>query len=148
MSVTLPNAPVRRPRVIVLGNEKGGSGKSTAAMHLVVGLLHAGHRVGSMDVDSRQATFSRYFDNRRATATARGVALPMPDHRRVELSALRGEAGDAEERARFEAALAELAARNDVVVVDTPGSDTFLSRLAHSHADTIVTPMNLSLIHI
>ncbi len=148
MSVTLPNAPVRRPRVIVLGNEKGGSGKSTAAMHLVVGLLHAGHRVGSMDVDSRQATFSRYFDNRRATATARGVALPMPDHRRVELSALRGEAGDAEERARFEAALAELAARNDVVVVDTPGSDTFLSRLAHSHADTIVTPMNDSFVDL
>jgi chromosome partitioning protein len=117
-------------------------------MHLVVGLLHAGHRVGSMDVDSRQATFSRYFDNRRATATSRGVALPMPDHRRVELSALRGEAGDAEERARFEAALAELAARNDVVVVDTPGSDTFLSRLAHSHADTIVTPMNDSFVDL
>lgn len=148
MSVTLPGAPVRRPRVIVLGNEKGGSGKSTAAMHLVVGLLHAGHLVGSIDVDSRQASLSRYIDNRAATAQARGIGLPMPDHLRVELSALRGDAGDAQEHARFGAALGLLAERNDVVVVDTPGSDTFLSRLAHSHADTIVTPMNDSFVDL
>lgn len=148
MSVVLPGASVRQPRVVVLGNEKGGSGKSTAAMHLIVGLLHAGHRVGSLDVDSRQASLSRYVDNRRATAASRGIALPMPDHLLVELSASRGEAGDAEERARFEAALGLLAARNDVVVVDTPGADTFLSRLAHSHADTIVTPMNDSFVDL
>jgi chromosome partitioning protein len=148
VSLTLPGAPVRRPRVIVLGNEKGGSGKSTAAMHLIVGLLHAGHRVGSLDVDSRQASLSRYIDNRRMTGAARAVALPMPDHLLVELSPLRGVAGDAEERARFEAALDLLAGRNDVVVIDTPGSDTFLSRLAHSHADTIVTPMNDSFVDL
>jgi chromosome partitioning protein len=148
VSLALPGAPVRRPRVIVLGNEKGGSGKSTAAMHLVVGLLHAGHRVGSLDVDSRQASLSRYIDNRRTTAAARAVALPMPDHLLVELSPLRGVAGDAEERGRFEAALDLLAGRNDVVVVDTPGSDTFLSRLAPSHADTIVTPMNDSFVDL
>ncbi|MBL8697733.1 MAG: ATPase [Alphaproteobacteria bacterium] len=146
MSITLPNAPAKRPRVIVLGNEKGGSGKSTAAMHLIVGLLHAGRRVGSMDVDSRQATLSRYLDNRRATIAGKGVTLPMPDHRRVDLSAQRGEAADADERVRFEAALAELSAQHEVVVIDTPGSDTFLSRLAHSHADTIVTPMNDSFV--
>jgi chromosome partitioning protein len=148
MSINLPNAPIRKPRVIILGNEKGGSGKSTAAMHLIVGLLHAGHRVGSMDVDSRQATLTRYIDNRRATIASKGVELPLPDHRKVDLSKARGEVADADERARFESALAELAAANDVVVIDTPGSDTFLSRLAHSHADTIVTPMNDSFVDL
>ncbi|MBM3524101.1 MAG: ATPase [Alphaproteobacteria bacterium] len=148
MSITMPNAPAKRPRVIVLGNEKGGSGKSTAAMHLIVGLLHAGRRVGSMDVDSRQATLSRYIDNRRATIATKGVGLPMPDHRRVDLSRQRGEAADAEERERFETAIADLAGRHEVVVIDTPGSDTFLSRLAHSHADTIVTPMNDSFVDL
>lgn len=148
MSITMPNAPVKKPRVIVLGNEKGGSGKSTAAMHLIVGLLHAGRRVGSMDVDSRQATLSRYLDNRRATIAGKGVVLPMPDHRRVDLSAHRGEVADADERVRFEAALAELSAQHEVVVIDTPGSDTFMSRLAHSHADTIVTPMNDSFVDL
>lgn len=148
MSINLPNAPVKRPRVIVLGNEKGGSGKSTAAMHLVVGLLHAGRRVGSMDVDSRQATLSRYLDNRRATIANKGAALPMPDHRRVDLSMARGEVADEDERTRFEAALGELAAENEVVVIDTPGADTFMSRLAHSRADTIVTPMNDSFVDL
>jgi len=148
MSINLPNAPAKRPRVIVLGNEKGGSGKSTAAMHLVVGLLHAGRRVGSMDVDSRQATLSRYLDNRRATIASKGAALPMPDHRRVDLSTARGEVADEDERTRFEAALAELAAVNEVVVIDTPGADTFMSRLAHSRADTIVTPMNDSFVDL
>ncbi len=148
MSVTLATTPPKRPRVIVVGNEKGGSGKSTAAMHLIVGLLRAGRSVGSIDVDSRQATLSRYHDNRRATATAKGVALPLPTHARVEFSLARGPDGDAEERARLEGALAGLAATHDVVVVDTPGADTFLSRLAHSHADTIVTPMNDSFVDL
>ena len=148
MSVTLPATAPRRPRTIVVGNEKGGSGKSTAAMHLIVGLLRAGRKVGSIDVDSRQATLTRYLDNRRATATGKGVDLPMPTHARVEFSRARGTDGDAEERARFEAALGHLAATHDVVVVDTPGADTFLSRLAHSHADTIVTPMNDSFVDL
>jgi chromosome partitioning protein len=117
-------------------------------MHLVVGLLRAGGRVGSIDVDSRQATLSRYLDNRRATIAAKARDLPMPEHTRVEFSRARGEEADADERARFEAALADLASRSDVVVIDTPGADTFLSRLAHSHADTIVTPMNDSFVDL
>jgi hypothetical protein len=32
------DATRRRPQVIVLGNEKGGSGKSTTAMHLIVAM--------------------------------------------------------------------------------------------------------------
>lgn len=73
-TATVPN----RPRVIVLGNEKGGSGKSTAAMHLIVGLLRAGKTVGSIDIDSRQATLTRYLENRAVLAEKKGVDLPLP----------------------------------------------------------------------
>src|SRR5258707_11257988 len=70
-------------RIIVFGNEKGGSGKSTAAMHAIVGLLRAGHRVGSIDVDPRQATLTRYLENRAVLAETRGIELPIPAHRLV-----------------------------------------------------------------
>ena len=54
-----------RAHVIVLGNEKGGSGKSTTAMQLFVALARAGHRVGALDLDFRQQSFFRYLDNLR-----------------------------------------------------------------------------------
>lgn len=140
--------PQAAPRIIVLGNEKGGSGKSTAALHLVVGLLQAGRKVGCIDVDARQATLTRYIENRRAFAAAKGVELPMPDVRTVKISTSRGESGDVDERQRFTEAFSELSAANDVVVIDTPGSDSHLSRFAHSFADTLVTPMNDSFIDL
>jgi Mrp family chromosome partitioning ATPase len=40
--------------VVVLGNEKGGSGKSTTALHIAVALLKAGQRVATIDLDCRQ----------------------------------------------------------------------------------------------
>jgi chromosome partitioning protein len=138
----------RRPRIIVLGNEKGGSGKSTAAMHVIVGLLKAGLRVGSIDVDARQATLSRYIHNRLAHVAAKGIALDVPDHRVVERAPTTGAEAEADERRRFDLALASISASNDVIVIDTPGSDNALSRHAHSHADTLVTPMNDSFIDL
>jgi cellulose biosynthesis protein BcsQ len=54
--------------VVVLGNEKGGSGKSTTALHIAVALLKAGQRVATIDLDSRQQSFTHYIDNRRAWA--------------------------------------------------------------------------------
>ncbi len=54
--------------VVVLGNEKGGSGKSTTAMHVAIALMKAGQRVATIDLDSRQASFTRYIGNRRAWA--------------------------------------------------------------------------------
>jgi chromosome partitioning protein len=57
--------------VIVVGNEKGGSGKSTTAFHLAIYLLYQGFRVASIDVDSRQQTFTNYVKNRRSWAQAR-----------------------------------------------------------------------------
>jgi chromosome partitioning protein len=141
-----PPAP-REAHVIVVGNEKGGAGKSTIAMHLAVALLRMGRRVGLLDLDIRQRSLTRYIENRRATVQAGGAALPMPQVAEVRASRLTERtAAEAEEAALFRHALASLTQRGDFVVIDAPGADTHLSRLAHACADTLVTPLNDSFI--
>ena len=137
----------KRAQVVVLGNEKGGSGKSTATMHIIVGLLRDGYSVGAIDLDARQGTLSRYLEARATFAEARGIALPLPERAGI----LRSEAdsraeAEADERARFDATMQELSRRNDIVVIDCPGADTHLSRLGHAHADTLITPINDSFV--
>src|SRR3990170_5392108 len=137
-----------KPHIIVLGNEKGGSGKSTTAMHLVVALLHDGYSVGSIDCDARQGSFTRYVDNRKATAAQMLVPLPLPRHVAVQRSAEDSAiAGRDDEADRLSGALAEVA-DCDFIVIDTPGSDTSLSRLAHTLADTLITPLNDSFLDL
>jgi len=135
-----------KTHVIVIGNEKGGSGKSTTVMHLAVSLLRLGKRVTVIDLDARQGTISRYFENRRHHVDKTGLDLPMP-----ELLTLRPEDGGGDEEG-IEALLAgvfeDAGDTADVVIVDTPGSDTAMSRLAHSFADTLITPMNDSFIDL
>lgn len=128
--------------IIVIGNEKGGTGKSTVAMHLVVSLLTLGASVGTIDLDARQATLTRYVENRRRRAAA-GHPLRMPDHEEIPPTA-----DEAADEARFLAALERLRVAHDVVVIDTPGSNHPLSRLGHSYADTLVTPLNDSFIDL
>lgn len=135
--------------IIVFGNEKGGSGKSTSAMHTAIALLRMGYRVGTIDLDARQATMTRYMANRFNFITKSRDPLPSPIHIPIE----RSEAATLEERQHHDSdflkmALGELGAQCDFIVIDTPGSDTYLSRLAHSHADTLVTPMNDSFIDL
>ncbi|MBI2736058.1 MAG: AAA family ATPase [Rhodospirillales bacterium] len=138
-----------RAHVLVIGNEKGGSGKSTTALHIAVTLLNEGLKVATLDLDARQGTLGRYVENRAAYAKRKGVDLPMPVHAAVPLSTLsdRNEA-QADERARLEAALEQVIDHVDFVVIDTPGSDTYLSRLAHTWADTLLTPLNDSFIDL
>jgi len=138
-----------RAHVLVIGNEKGGSGKSTTALHIAVALLGQGMKVATLDLDARQGTLGRYIENRAAYARRKDVDLPMPIHAAVQLSTLsdRGEA-QADERARLEAALEQVIEGVDFVVIDTPGSDTYLSRLAHTWADTLLTPLNDSFIDL
>lgn len=138
-----------RPYLIVLGNEKGGSGKSTTAMHIVVSLLAEGYKVGTIDLDARQKSLTRYIENRRAYCSANSLSLPMPTELVVPRSDLRSaDSAEADEKSRFEQAYLELAGKVDVIVVDCPGSDTFLSRLAHTAADTLVTPVNDSFVDL
>lgn len=138
---------VKRAHVIVLGNEKGGSGKSTTAMHLFAALARAGATVGALDLDPRQQSFFRYLDNRAAEAERSGLALDLPRRIGIEASrkALRDEAA-AEDRGRLEAAVAELSRDCDFIVIDTPGAVTAVSEAAHVLADTLVTPINDSMI--
>jgi len=140
-----------RPYIIVLGNEKGGSGKSTTAMHLVVALLRAGHSVGSIDLDSRQGTLSRYVENRAEFSSRNGLPLPMPAHRAVARSALTStDQAQGDERRRLDEAIAALSVdeTRGFLVIDCPGTDSFLSRRAHSFADTLITPINDSFIDL
>ncbi len=135
--------------IIVFGNEKGGSGKSTSAMHVAIGLLRLGYKVGSIDLDARQGTFSRYLKNRFDFITVQGRDLPTPLHMAIERStASHVEAQQEEERNFLTLAIMELGIECDFIVVDTPGSDTYLSRLAHSYADTLVTPVNDSFVDL
>ncbi len=137
----------RRANVIVLGNEKGGSGKSTTAMHLIVGLMRDGYRVGAIDLDARQATLTAYLASREAFAQSHGIELPLPLRAAVHRSDADSRAvAEADEKQRFEAAMAELSTVCDVVVIDCPGADSYLSRLGHSYADTLVTPINDSFV--
>ena len=64
--------------VIVVGNEKGGAGKSTLAIHLICALLHGCARVSVIDLDLRQKSVGRFIDNRRAWVAANEVSLPEP----------------------------------------------------------------------
>lgn len=129
--------------VLALGNEKGGTGKTTTAMHLAVSLLKLGRRVSAIDLDSRQKSFARYFENRADFIARSGHKLAMPEFRVIERSKLTDTRdAAAEESARLDAALAQARAESDFVVIDMPGSDTHLSRIGHQAADTLVTPMN------
>ena len=137
-----------RPHIIVIGNEKGGSGKSTVAMHVIVALLSEGNKVGSIDLDSRQGTLSRYVENRRHSSESMSKPLPMPEHIAVARSKAESVAdAAAEESAALDEALRHLS-RMDFIVIDTPGSDSPLSRHAHALADTLVTPLNDSFLDL
>jgi chromosome partitioning protein len=133
--------------VIVLGNEKGGSGKSTTAMHVAVALLQAGQRVATIDLDSRQRSFTHYVENRRDWATRAGVKLELPRHYCVARGlGLRLDEIEAQEFSAFAEAVSAVESRYDFVVIDTPGTDSYLMRLAHSMADTLITPLNDSFV--
>jgi chromosome partitioning protein len=140
----------RRPvsaHVVVLGNEKGGSGKSTLAMHVAVALMQVGQRVATIDLDSRQKSFTRYIEFRRDWAKRTGLDLKIPTHACIARApTLKLDDNEAIEAAQFADAISSIEQSHDFVVIDTPGADTHLARLAHSLADTLVTPLNDSFI--
>jgi chromosome partitioning protein len=138
-----------RAHVLVIGNEKGGSGKSTAALHIVVTLLDQGARVATLDLDARQGTLSRYVENRAAYAKRTGIDLPMPSHASLMPSLVADRrTAESDEKANLDAAIKRVLGAADFVVIDTPGSDTNLSRVAHTWADTLLTPLNDSFIDL
>ena len=142
-----PSRSARSAHVIVVGNEKGGSGKSTTAIHIAIALLKAGRKVATVDLDTRQKSFTRYIENRAQWAAREHLKLEMPSHFCGPLSD--GVGNDMDEQAQFTAfadILAAVEQSHDVVVIDTPGADTYLMRLAHAMADTLITPLNDSFV--
>ncbi len=137
----------RMAHVIVVGNEKGGAGKSTLSVHIAVGLSFAGLKVAAIDLDRRQRTFARYFENRKRFADAHSAELLGPGFHEpgAVLSADRAGA-EKEEGQRTRDLIASLTDAHDIVLVDSPGADTPASRAAHGMADTILTPMNDSFV--
>ncbi len=147
MAITTTKAA--RAHIIVVGNEKGGSGKSTSAMHIVVSLLERDYRVAIIDLDARQKSLARYIENRQSYADQHGLNLKMP-----KIHVLQRTQGDMiqdmeqQDRDSFSTLLDKLKGKSDYIVIDCPGSDTFLSRLAHISADTLITPVNDSFVDV
>jgi len=133
-------------RVIVVGNEKGGAGKSTIAIHLATALLHAGARVAVLDLDLRQQSLNRFFDNRRKWLESSGASLPQPLTPSGQAAEILVRAAVEDQVARFEDVAGQAADLADFIVIDTPGADTPLSRKAHQSADVIITPLNDSFV--
>ncbi len=137
---------------IDIGTEKGGSANTTTAMNGLVGLLGRGHGVASIDVDIRQGTLSRYLANRQAFIKASiktGESnIEMPSHYTVKPQERPGGDGEADDAARVKLLIEGAIVNHDVVVIDTPGSANSLSVLAHSYADTLITPINDSFVDL
>ncbi|NJM82221.1 MAG: AAA family ATPase [Tabrizicola sp.] len=133
--------------IIVVGNEKGGSGKSTTCMHVATALARLGHRVGGLDLDLRQRSFGRYIENRRAYLARSGLDLPTPDYRDLpppDAATLRDVDNPFDQR--LSQAVSAMETEKDFIVIDCPGSHTRLSQVAHSLADTLITPLNDSFV--
>jgi chromosome partitioning protein len=173
-SVGSSSGVLSSPHVVVIGNQKGGSGKSTFAMHIIVALLKAGKRVASFDLDWNQLTLTRYLGNRHQWDRKHEQKLELPDHHTVTeevhgatlrrfISRLReigrshkqdfigGSAlSHSADMRQFISQLKKIgrAHKHDFIVIDTPGGVQHLSLIAHGMADTLITPINDSLVDL
>ena len=140
---------LRSAHVIVIGNEKGGTGKSTLSIHLSVALMKAGFRVATIDLDTRQQTLTRFFENRTSWAQSAPWDVELPFHFALERGTSESvRDNETKEFAAFAEAIGEVEHSYEFVVIDTPASDSYLMRLAHSLADTLVSPVNDSYIDV
>ncbi|MDT0575709.1 division plane positioning ATPase MipZ [Croceicoccus sp. F390] len=128
--------PFSGPHRLVFANEKGGTGKSTTAVHTAVALAYQGARVAAIDLDFRQATFYRYFENRVETERRRSIALPG-----ASVAVFSGPTTE-----DLDALAEEIGAGCDFLIFDTPGRDDKYARHVAVQADTLVTPLNDSFV--
>jgi chromosome partitioning protein len=137
---------VGQARVIVVGNEKGGAGKSTLAIHLMTALLHEQAPVAVIDLDLRQQSLARFLQSRRTWCASNEVALPMPQELELAEAGPPANVDDKAALSAFERVMTEARGQGGFILIDTPGGDNALSRAAHGQADVIVTPMNDSFV--
>ena len=125
--------------IIVVGNEKGGSGKSTTSMHVATALTRMGHRVAALDLDIRQRSFGRYLENRAYFIGKENLDLPSPTLGTIASTS-------PNDTDPLSDAMTALEDDHDFILIDCPGSHTRLAQMAHMLADTLITPLNDSFI--
>ncbi len=135
--------------IIVVGNEKGGAGKTTSTMHLIASLMQLGLKVASIDTDHRQGSLSRYLENRDHTISKNNLSLNTPTHYKTSASKHQTLSDiEKEERDELMTIIDKERAQNDFIIIDTPGSNSHIAQLAHAHANTIITPINDSFVDL
>lgn len=135
-----------RAHIIVIGNEKGGTGKSTIAMHLAVKLLQEGFKVLTIDLDGRQGSLSKYISNREDFCHKHDLTLPTPAHFRfAPCEDIQKIPQQTEE---INSLIDNMSLEYDAIIIDTPGNKNYLFDIAHRHADTLITPITDSLVDL
>ncbi len=135
-------------KVIVVGNEKGGSGKSTLSIHLAIAYLYSGYKVATIDLDGRQGTLTHYIENRARYANENNLNLPMPEHLVVTPAQFSNRKSSAEDEEQLDAEICDLKNEYDLIIIDTPGTYNHLSNAGHKNGDFLLTPVNDSLVDI
>lgn len=136
----------QKAHIITIGNEKGGTGKSTISMHLAILLMQEGFKVAVIDMDGRQGTLSRYINNRCNFAKQNHINLIVPQL--VTVSPRDNQNEHANHISEIELAVSELSKAYDALIIDTPGTKNYLFEEAHRLADTLITPVGDSLIDL
>ena len=136
----------KKAHIIVVSNEKGGTGKSTISMHLAIKLLQEGFSVATIDMDGRQGTLSRYIENRQNFCEKNKLALPIPVHYKFEPQ--ENYSLIPADRGRVDHEIGKLMTSYDAIIIDTPGNKNYLFEEAHKFADTLITPISDSLIDL
>lgn len=132
----------KKSHIIVVSNEKGGTGKSTLSMHLAIKLMYENYNVAVMDLDGRQGTLSKYIASRRTFCKKNDVNLPIPLHYEFE------PLDDKSNAREVKSVIEELSTKVDALVIDTPGHKNYLFDIAHLYPHTLVTPIGDSLIDL
>lgn len=135
-----------KAHIIVISNEKGGTGKSTISLHLAIKLLQEGFKVATIDLDGRQGTLSQYIRNRELFCFQNSIKLPTPNHFKFEPTSDYNHI--AEHSACIELQINSLIPLYDAIIIDTPGNKNYLFELGHKFADTLITPITDSLIDL
>lgn len=131
-----------KAHIILIANEKGGTGKSTLSMHLAIKLMYENFKVAVIDLDGHQGSLSKYIENRRRFCTKNNVNLPTPMHYVFEPVAKEAN------KKEIEDLITDLSTRFDAIIIDTPGSRNYLFELAHKFLHTLITPIGDSLIDL
>jgi chromosome partitioning protein len=137
---------LRNAHVIVAGAAMDKTGKSMLAILISVALLRGGFKVATVDLDRSNRTMTRFFENRQALAASPPWEIEQPFHQSLDPEPFdRALDEEAREFSAFAEALSKIEQDYEFIVIDTCGTDCALTRLAHSLADTLVSPFDIPL---